>query len=76
MGGGAVAMVLGVGLLAGAARAQQRTSAVVDLPSSKQLLLPVPGDPQRLNSLPTSLAVSRDGRWVVGPWRWCWAWDF
>ncbi len=62
---GAVAMVLSVGLLPGAARAQQRASAVVDLPSSKQLLLPVPGDPQRLNSLPMSLAVSPDGRWVV-----------
>ncbi len=38
---------------------------VVNLPSSKQLLLPVPGDPQRLNSLPMTLAVSPDGRWVV-----------
>jgi DNA-binding beta-propeller fold protein YncE len=57
------------------ARGQQ----TIDLPSSKQLLLPVPGGPQRLNSLPMSLAVSPpqraknarrgprspDGRWVV-----------
>ena len=39
--------------------------SAVDLPSSKQLLLPVPGGAQRLNSLPMSLAVSPDGRWVV-----------
>ncbi len=26
---------------------------------------PVPGEPQRLNSLPMSMAVSPDGRWVV-----------
>ncbi len=51
-------MALGLGVPAGA---QTR----VDLPSSKQLLLPVPGGAQRLNSLPMSLAVSPDGRWVV-----------
>jgi DNA-binding beta-propeller fold protein YncE len=38
--------------------------AVVDLPSSKQLGA-VPGNPQRLNSLPMSMAVSPDGRYVV-----------
>ena len=43
----------------------QTAVAPVDLPSSKQLLLPVPGGAQRLNSLPMSLAVSPDGRWVV-----------
>ena len=32
---------------------------------ASRLLLPVPGEPQRLNSLPMSLAVSPDGRWVV-----------
>jgi DNA-binding beta-propeller fold protein YncE len=37
----------------------------LDLPSSKQLLLPAPGNPQRVNSLPMSLAVSPDRRWVV-----------
>ena len=58
---GAVAVALSLGVL------QARTTAqtVVNLPSSKQLLLPVVGDPQRLNSLPMSLAVSPDGRWVV-----------
>ena len=51
-------MVLGLGGLAGAQTA-------VNLPSSKQLLVPVPGGAQRLNSLPMSLAISPDGRWVV-----------
>ncbi len=49
---------LGLGAVAGA-------QSTVDLPSSKQLMLPVPGGAQRLNSLPMSLAVSPDGRWVV-----------
>jgi len=42
---------------------------VLDLPTSKQLLLPAPGEPRRLNSLPISMAASPprspDGRWVV-----------
>ena len=37
----------------------------VDLPTSKQLIGEIPGHPQRLNSLPMSMAVSRDGRYVV-----------
>ena len=37
----------------------------VDLPSSKALIGNVPGHPQRLNSLPVSMAVSPDGRYVV-----------
>src|SRR5271157_3891735 len=37
----------------------------IDLPTSKQILPPVPGRPQRLNSLPMSMAVSPDGRYVV-----------
>ncbi len=36
-----------------------------DLPSSKQILGEVPGHPQRLNSLPVSMAASPDGRYVV-----------
>jgi DNA-binding beta-propeller fold protein YncE len=50
-------MLLGLGVAA--------AQSTVDLPSSKQLMLPVPGGAQRLNSLPMSLAVSPDGRWVV-----------
>jgi len=37
----------------------------VDLPTSKQLIGEVPGHPQRLNSLPISMAVSPGGRYVV-----------
>ncbi|MGA2217748.1 MAG: YncE family protein [Terracidiphilus sp.] len=37
----------------------------IDLPTSKQLIGEVPGHPQRLNSLPMSMAVSPDGRYVV-----------
>ncbi len=37
----------------------------IDLPTSKQIVRPVPGGPQRLNSLPMSMAVSSDGRYVV-----------
>jgi len=37
----------------------------IDLPTSKQLLGEIPGHPQRLNSLPISMAVSPDHRYVV-----------
>ncbi len=36
-----------------------------DLATSKQLIEPVPGAPQRINSLPMSIAVSPDQRYVV-----------
>ncbi len=44
--------------------AQAQEKPRQELPSSKQLGA-VPGSPQRVNSLPMSLAVSPDGRWVV-----------
>ncbi|HWZ49916.1 MAG TPA: bifunctional YncE family protein/alkaline phosphatase family protein [Granulicella sp.] len=37
----------------------------IDLPTSKLLFDPAPGHPQRLNSLPMSIAVSPDARFVV-----------
>jgi YVTN family beta-propeller protein len=37
----------------------------VDLPTSKQLIGEIPGHPQRLNSLPMTMTVSPDGRYVV-----------
>ena len=37
----------------------------IDLPSSKALMEPVPGQPQKLNSFPANLAVSPDGRYVA-----------
>jgi YVTN family beta-propeller protein len=50
------ALVLGTGVLA---------AQIIDLPTSKQLIGEIPGHPQRLNSLPISMAVSPDGRYVV-----------
>jgi YVTN family beta-propeller protein len=41
------------------------STQTIDLPSSKQLIGEIPGHPQRLNSLPISMAVSPDGRYVV-----------
>jgi DNA-binding beta-propeller fold protein YncE len=41
------------------------SAQTVDLPTSKQLIGEIPGHPQRLNSLPMSMAVSPDGRYVV-----------
>ncbi len=37
----------------------------IDLPTSKQLIEDVPGHPQRLNTLPVSMAVSPDKRYIV-----------
>jgi DNA-binding beta-propeller fold protein YncE len=37
----------------------------LNLSTSKQLIEPVPGHPQRLNSLPITMAVSPDGHYVV-----------
>lgn len=42
----------------------QQTDGTIDLPTSKRLST-VPGAPQRLNSLPMSMAISPDGRYVV-----------
>ncbi len=47
---------LGIGSLA---------AQTIDLPTSKQLIEEIPGHPQRLNSLPISMAVSPDKRYVV-----------
>jgi YVTN family beta-propeller protein len=57
--------VLAFGLAAtGIANGQTDTKAI-DLPTSKQILRPAPGGPQRVNSLPISMAVSPDQRYVV-----------
>jgi DNA-binding beta-propeller fold protein YncE len=50
------ALLLGTGVLA---------AQIIDLPSSKQLIGEIPGHPQRLNSLPISIAISPDSRYVV-----------
>jgi DNA-binding beta-propeller fold protein YncE len=56
----ALAVLSALGI-AGAQTSQQ----AIDLATSKQLFPPAPGRPQRVNSLPLSLAPSPDGRWVV-----------
>ena len=63
--GGLAAFGLGQGSLAGQQAPVERPGGRIDLPSSKQIVGVVPGGPQRLNSLPVSMAVSPDGRWVV-----------
>src|SRR5215471_6116704 len=55
---GVVVVVLCVG-------ARMAGGQSIDLPTSKQIVRPVPGSPQRINSLPMSMAVSPDGRYVV-----------
>ncbi len=58
--------VAGVVSVAGMVRAQEaRPQGAINLPTSKQILPPVPGGPQRVNSLPLSMAVSPDKRYVV-----------
>jgi len=49
-------IALGAGVVAG---------QTVNLPTGKQLIGEIPGHPRRLNSLPISMAVSPDGRYVV-----------
>ena len=62
----AVCMLWLLGMLLPASLVAQRiASSRVDLPTSKQLYLPAPGDPRRVNSLPISLALSPDGHWLA-----------
>lgn len=52
-------------LFAGVRRIVPRQSGATEavrLPTDKLLYLPVPGFPQRLNSFPTAVALSPDGR--------------
>ncbi len=55
--------LLGLGCVCGALPAQ--TAATLDLPTGKQLTLPLPGSPFKTNSLPMSVAVSPDGRYAA-----------
>ena len=52
-------------LIAPAVMIERSVAQTTDLPTSKQLVSPVPGTPQRLNSLPMQMATSPDGRWVA-----------
>ena len=58
----ALTAMIGTALTFGAGSVAAQT---VDLPTSKQLIGEIPGHPQRLNSLPMSMAISADGRYVV-----------
>jgi YVTN family beta-propeller protein len=51
--------------MAVALAAGQLVAQTQDLPTSKQLIEPVPGAPQKINSLPMSIAISPDKRYVV-----------
>ena len=54
-------IVLGLVLVTGGLAGAQQA---IDLPTSKQLA-PVPGTPQRTNSLPMAIAASPDGRYLA-----------
>jgi DNA-binding beta-propeller fold protein YncE len=43
----------------------ERAGGHIDLPSSKQIVGVVPGNPQQIGSLPIAIAVSPNGRYVV-----------
>lgn len=47
------------------AQAAKGPKRAIPLPTSKQILEPVPGAPQKTNSLPMAMAVSPDGRYVA-----------
>jgi DNA-binding beta-propeller fold protein YncE len=60
-----VSMAAGTQACLHAQGASANLQKTIDLPTSKQLLPPAPGDPRRVNSLPLSLAASPDGKWIV-----------
>jgi len=55
-------IVAGVLILTAGSPAQQHGS---DLSTSKALFEPVPGAPQRTNSLPVTVVLSPDGRYLA-----------
>src|SRR6202022_617519 len=57
-----ITAILAAFLLAPVVHAQQTAQ---NLPTSKQLLQPVPGSPKRLNSLPMGIAASPDGHYLA-----------
>jgi DNA-binding beta-propeller fold protein YncE len=62
----AAQVLFSLGLMAVAPVLMAQTgSRTINLPTSKQLVEPVPGAPQRLNSLPMTAAVSPDGRYLA-----------
>lgn len=61
---GATIAVTGFGL-ATAQAPKEKVGGHIDLPTGKQIAGIVPGSPQQLSSLPVTMAVSPDGRYVV-----------
>jgi DNA-binding beta-propeller fold protein YncE len=51
--------------VAGGQALDQKSDTSIDLPTSKQIMGDIPGHPQSINSLPMSMAVSPDRRYVV-----------
>jgi len=60
-------MAFGLGLLRPLhfTPAQSASQRPIPLSTSKMLLEPIPGDPQKTNSFPTAIALSPDGRYVA-----------
>jgi DNA-binding beta-propeller fold protein YncE len=54
-----------LGFAAAFVSAAQTAQKPINLATGQQLFPPAPGSPQRVNSLPLSLAVSPDGKWVA-----------
>ena len=60
-----VLVVCGLILAFGLLRSNSQKNGKLPLPSSKLLLEPAPGNPQRTNSFPTAAALSPDGKYLV-----------
>lgn len=60
-----IAALLTISPMALALASSQAPAQTHDLSTSKQLIEPVPGHPQKINSLPMSIAISPDKRYVV-----------
>ena len=58
-------LVLALSFAAASLTTSAQSPAPIDLPSSKQLELPLPGSPFKTNSLPMALVVSPDGRYAA-----------
>ena len=50
-------------IFSGSLSAQQKKT--INLPSSKKLMAPAPGDPRAIGSLPTNIVVSPDGKYAA-----------
>jgi len=66
VGVGILAILVVVGIIFQLGRRREKVDPrALDLPSSKMLMLPVPGHPRPTNSFPTAAALSPDGRYLA-----------